>query len=100
MSDRVFQCAFEPAYEALVDGGWLERAATGQQIGEPAEEVFPEAPYGIARPISVHVVTGGCVNDVCGTLDMAFRVRHALHVRVEQDELTDVPGETVPNPIP
>ena len=33
------------------------------------------------------------------TLDAALRERHLLYVRVEQDELANVPGEAVPDPV-
>ena len=46
-----------------------------------------------------HVVADGSVYHICRTLDVALRERYALNVRVEQNELANIPGEAVPDPV-
>ena len=99
VGDGVFQCPLDPADEALVDGGRLEGAVPGKQIGEPFRERFPESPNGVPRPLPAHIVADGCIDHVGGPLDVALRVGDALDVGVEQDELANVPGEAVPDPV-
>ena len=95
VGDRVFQRAFEPADEALADGGRLESAAFIDKVGEPFEEVSPEPPDGVPRPILEDFVADRRLDHVRRPLDVALGVRHVPYVGVEQDELSNVPGEAV-----
>ena len=56
MGYRVLQCAFQPAYEALINGSRLERPVAPDKLGEPFEKVCPEISDGFPNPILINIV--------------------------------------------